>query len=173
MYSIGLFQARPSYISGTTRRSTPCRARFLEHVLNDPALTLRGEQYLVNELLASMLEERVERANDIARAGHDARRCSRKLDESFECVPEVANALEVMTQGVCFRSGAHDEYVTGVLSPVESAIKHAAVNESSADSKKSDHAKREQDDATGDVFCANKVERSCQQQARSEANLDA
>ena len=148
-------------------------ARFVEHVLNDPALTLRGEQYLVNELLASMLEKRVERTNDIARAGHDARRRSRKLDESFECVPEVSNAFEVVAQGMRFRSSSHDEYVTSVLSPVEPAIKHAAVNESSQTQSKREHANRDQDDATGNVFCANKVERSCQQQARGEANLNA
>ncbi len=41
-------------------------ARLFEHVLNDAALAWRGEEYLVDELLASMLEERVERADDIA-----------------------------------------------------------------------------------------------------------
>ena len=47
-------------------------ARFIEYVLNDATFTLRGEEYLVYELLAGELKESVESADYVACAGCDA-----------------------------------------------------------------------------------------------------
>ena len=77
-------------------------ARFFEYVLNHAALAGSGEKNLVDELLACVLEERVEGADDIPARGHHVRGSAGELDKAFERVAEVTNAIEVMAQGMCF-----------------------------------------------------------------------
>ena len=84
----------------------------------------------------------------------------------------MTNAFNVMAQSVRFGSCAHDEYVSRVLTAVKPAIHHAAIDKPSQTQGESDQADSEENNATGNVFCANEVERSGQQQPRGEANLD-
>ncbi len=66
MYSMVLFKVRPSYISGTMRRSTPWARACVQNILDDAALAGRGEEDLIHKLRARVLEERIERAHHVA-----------------------------------------------------------------------------------------------------------
>ena len=71
-------------------------AGFLEDVLHDAALARGGEEDFVDELLAGVLEERFEGADDIAGRRDQPRRCAGEFNEALERVSEVTNALEMM-----------------------------------------------------------------------------
>ena len=57
-------------------------AGFLEHILNDAALAGSGEKDFVDELLARVLKERVEGADNVAAGRHHLRRGTGEFDES-------------------------------------------------------------------------------------------
>lgn len=76
-----------------------------------------------------MLKERVEGADDIPARGHHVRGSAGELDKAFERVAEVTNAIEVMTQGMCFCARSDDEDVAGILSSFKSAIHQGPIDE--------------------------------------------
>ncbi len=53
-------------------------ARLLQNLLNDVAFARCGEKNLVDKLLAGILEERIERADDVAWRASGARKPSRE-----------------------------------------------------------------------------------------------
>ena len=91
--------------------------------------------------------------------------------KALERVAEVANALEVMTESVCFGAGADDEDVAGVLAALEPAVHQGAVDEAAQAQGNRDQNQRQDNDAPRDVFGANKIEGSGEQQAGGEADL--
>ena len=65
--------------------------------------------------LRACLEEGVERADHVARACGEARARAGKLDEALEGVAEVADAFEMMAEGVGLRPGSDDQNVAGSI----------------------------------------------------------
>src|ERR1700739_111858 len=148
-------------------------AGVLKDILNDAAFTGRGEEDLVNELLTRVLEERVECADDIAARGSHVRRGTGKFDEALEGVAEVADALKVMTQRMCFCAGADDEHVARVLAALESAVHQSAIDEPARAQRNGDQNQGQHYDAAGNIFGANEIESAGKQQARGEADLNS
>ena len=128
MYSIGLFQARPSYMSGTTRRSTPWIRACSRTLLHNPALARRGKEDLVHKLLAGMLEELVQRSHNIAGTRREPGPGAGKINEALECVAQMPNAFQVMAQRVRLRTGAHYQHIARSHPAVVPAIKQYAVH---------------------------------------------
>src|ERR1039457_2187352 len=115
---------------------------FRQNILHNSALALRGEKDLVHKLLACMLEQRIESADNIPGTGHDPGSRSRKFDKAFKCVAEVANAFQMVAESVCLRSGANNENVASVLSAIEPPVDEAALGKSPQAQCDSDHAQR-------------------------------
>ncbi len=83
---------------GNDAQIHPVNARLLQHILDDAALAGGGEENLIDELLAGVLEERIQVADDVA-GGHSlVRIAAGKLDEPLEGVTKMADALQMMTQ---------------------------------------------------------------------------
>ena len=51
---------------GNNAQIDAVHARLLQHILDDGALAGSGEENLIDKLLARILEERIQRANDVA-----------------------------------------------------------------------------------------------------------
>ena len=147
-------------------------AGFLQHILDNAALARSGKKDFVDKLLARMLEERVEGADDVTAGRHHVRRgIAREFDEALEGVAEVADALKVMTQGVRFRPGADNEHIAGILAALESAIEQDAIDQAAQAQGNRDQNQRQENDAPRNVFGANKIEGSSEQEAGGEADL--
>ena len=125
------------------------RSGFLEYIQNHAALAGGGKKDFVDKLLARVLKERVEGADDIAARRHHARRSPRKFDKALERVAEVTNALKMMPKGMRFGAGTDDEDIAGVLALFESAIHEGPVDEAAKTQANRDQDQCHEDDAPG------------------------
>ncbi len=146
-------------------------AGFLQHILDNAALTRSGEKDFVDELLARELEERVEGSDDVTAGRYHLRRGIGEFNETFEGVAEVADSLEVMTKSVSFGSGADNEDIAGILAALESTVEQGAVDEAPQAQGNRDQNQRQDNDAPRDVFCAKQIQGSSEQEAGGEADL--
>ncbi len=104
-------------------------ARLLQHILNNAAFAWSGEQYLVDKLLASVLKERIERAHNVVRVDHGSGIDAGKLDEALECVSQMFNALEMMTESMRLRASSDDQHVARIETSIEPPIKPEAIDQ--------------------------------------------
>ncbi len=89
-----------------------------------------------------------------------------KLDEAFEGVAEVANALQVMAEGMRFRAGAHNQDIARTHAALKAAVEHNPINQA-AQAEGDDHqAQRNDDDAARDIVGVNEVKGSGEQESR-------
>ena len=148
------------------------RPRFLEHILHDAALAGRGEEDLVDKLLAGMRKEGVEVADDISGSGCKSRGCTEEIDEAFEGIAEVANALHMVAQSVGLRTGAHDEDIAGTHASFKATVEQNPINQAAQAEGNNHQAQRNDDDSARDVVEVNEVQSSREQKKRGEAGLN-
>ena len=79
-------------------------------------------------MLAGIVEERIERSENVAGRARQLRVDARNLDKAFEDVSKLPNALEVMAQCMGFRSGPDDDDVAGIHAALETLVKQGAVD---------------------------------------------
>ena len=69
-------------------------------------------------------------------------------NKALEGVAEMANALQVMTQRMCLRPGAHNQHIARVKPSIEPAIEHEPVNEPAQAQRNGHQTYREQNDSS-------------------------
>ena len=104
-------------------------AGLFEHVLHEFAFARRGEENLIYKHRARMLKESINGADNFSGGRRETGRSSGKVNESFEGVTEMADALKVMAQGVRLRPGADDEHIAGAHAAVVTVIEKEPIHE--------------------------------------------
>jgi len=117
-----------------TQVYTLCPCLF-QDFLHNSAFARRGKEYLVHELSAGILKQRLERSHHVARTGCGMRTGTGKFNEALERVSKMPNALQMVAKGVRFRSSAHDEHITRPMPWSKPAIKRDAIQSASASSE--------------------------------------
>src|SRR5580698_622938 len=146
-------------------------ARLLQHRLNDAAISWGGEEYLVDKLLARILEEGIERSDNICRGGPEAGTGVGQIDEALEGVAQVTDALNMVTERVRLRPCADNEHVARANTAVKAAINKQAVDKPAQTERNGDQRDGDQHDATRNVVGVNQVEGACEQKSGGEAGL--
>src|SRR5579863_10008389 len=146
-------------------------ARLFEHVLHNPAFAGGGEKDFVHKLLAGVREKRVERAHHVSRGDREPGSGIRKVDEAFERIAEVANALHVMAKRMGFRSSTHNQNITGTHAAIEAPIKHRPIDQASQAERDYHQYPGNYYNSAGNIVGVHKVKRSGEQKPSRQAGL--
>ena len=93
-------------------------------------------------MLAGALEEGIERTDDVVgRSRHVACRTG-KVDEAFEGVPEMLDAVEMVAKSLGLGPGADDEHVARVQTAVEAPIEEYAIDQPAQTQRNGDQKTR-------------------------------
>ncbi len=137
-----------------------------------PAFRWGCEEDLVDKLLAGMLEERVQGADNIPGGRGETRTGAVEIDKPLERVSEMTNALDMMPQRVCFRSGTDDQHVARAHAALKAPVQQHSVDQAAKAERKQDQSEGRGNDAAGNVRRVHQIECPGQQQAGCEASLN-
>ncbi len=139
---------------------------LVENILHDTALAWGGEEDFIDEAQARMLKKRIVGPCHIACTRRRGHRTARHRDETFEDIPEVANTLDMVTQGMRFRARADDQDVARIHSPIKAVIEKDAVKKAAQAQCDRHKAQRDEDTAPRNVVSMHQIKGTGEQQTR-------
>ncbi len=115
-------------------------------------------------MLAGVLEEGIERTDDVLLNSCDVGYRAGKLDEAFEGISQMFDAVEMVAKSLCLHAGADYEHVARIQTAVETPIEEYAIDQPAQTQGNGDQKNGGDHDDAGNIVGVRDVERPRQQQ---------
>ena len=96
-----------------------------------------------------------------------------QLDETLECVAQVADLLQMLAERMCLEAGADDEHVARIQPAIEPAVKQNAIDEAAQSPARWSPGRWFRARCRGECTRPDQVKRAGEEQAGGKAGLGA